>query len=66
MIAEVRHWWHIHHTNLTNTSQATEDLVLLQKCESKEEQGQLPDRAVGVNQGQNICQHSSFFAAGEV
>jgi hypothetical protein len=27
-IAEVHHWWHIHQTNWTNTSQATEDLVL--------------------------------------
>jgi hypothetical protein len=27
-IAEVCHWWHTRHTNLTNTSQATENLVL--------------------------------------
>jgi hypothetical protein len=27
-IAEVRHWWHTRLPNLTNTSQATENLVL--------------------------------------
>jgi hypothetical protein len=31
-----------------------------------EEQGQLLDKAIGVNQRQNICQHPSFVEAGEV
>jgi hypothetical protein len=35
-------------------------------CESKGEQGQLLDRAVGVNQWQNIYQHFYLFADGEV
>jgi hypothetical protein len=67
-IAEVCHWWHTRPTNLINTSQATKYLVLgdLQKCESREEQGQLLDRAIGVNQRQGNCQHSSFIAVGEV
>jgi hypothetical protein len=66
-IAEVCHWWHTRLTILTNTSQATENLVLddCKKCESREEQGQLLDRAIGVNQRQNTCQQPSFFVVGE-
>jgi hypothetical protein len=67
-IAEVCHWWHTRPTNLISTSQATKYLIL-GDCK-----GASPGRnkvnfltePVGVNQRQNTCRHSSFFAAGEV
>jgi hypothetical protein len=67
-IAKECHWWHTRPANLINTSQATKYLVFgkLQKCESREEQGQLLDMAIGVIQGQNIFQYLSSFAAGEI
>jgi hypothetical protein len=67
-IAEVHHWWHIRLTNLTNTSQATEDLVL-DNCKSasprRNKVSFLTELLVSTK-GKNTCQHSSFFAAGEI
>jgi hypothetical protein len=62
-VAKVLHMRQCLVPGLKISSQATEDLILedLQKCESMEEQGKLLDRAVGVNQRQNICPHSSSF-----
>jgi hypothetical protein len=67
-IAEVCHWWHTRLTNLTNTSQATEYFVLgdCKRASPGRKKGQLLDKAIGVNQEKNICQHSSFFATGNV
>jgi hypothetical protein len=67
-VSEVLHMWHCLMTGLKISSQAIEYLVLgnCKKCESREERGQVLDRAIGVIQGQNIFQYLSSFAVGEV
>jgi hypothetical protein len=67
-IAEVCHWWHIRMTKLSNTSRATEYLVLgdLQKVRVQGGTRSTSQQSLLVSTKGKICQHPSSFAAREV